>query len=790
MGSTKKQNKSYRTRATRSSGRSNLLTSDPLQNTVQLNNQLRSLGLYAAPTIGDGNCLFRALSDQYYGSPSRYGEVRREICDFIEAHPEQYEGFVDVDEFGDSSVRKGKGSGLSVYVAGMRQNATYGGHMELSAFAHLVKRNIKVVQPGLVYVIQWDPSQPKSPKSSSKKAGDSPARYTRSSSSRELDGDGDALITPGEDQDSTIYVAYHDWEHFSSVRNLRGPHTGIPRVYETVPPPTAGSSSSASPPPEEHLPPSKARKKERERKEREKKDAGRLKAREKTSFKSASNSFDKPKSKLKDNQDAVFSSQQTIGFKLKIPPRSVPTPPALYMTAATPISAGVSPLSSLPPSPTEELDGLLDAATIPLPTSAPPSVATSPPVSHSPSPAPATSSEQPSSDSEDAVMESPSVDLSATMTLPKLTQFTTAEDSAHPVNTYSSTFDLGVPSTHLHNFASYPYAHASYPAHLAQVTPTATTASYSYRSSAGSSSVSPSASTSNLTYQSSQASTTLQTTSESSLGSSTASPKTPICLPSNSSAVAIDPLSNLSHLTHLVPPPRIQRSPKRSFEESVGEEGSAESAISNSTVDSKRSRIGDVSSGATEPRGRQGHRSQQAEDSPEPAETGALPSLKDDEPESADSDDGHHTGEEALQNGLPDARSTSGLSTRSESPEESNDDDDEYVDEEETKNDEDEDEDEDGLEPSLKYVQSVVPPKVARNRYAGAYSERPLTRRQRKKLGLPKARNVSVSGKGIGKIIIPGGKSIKQSRDASSAAEWTANGNGRVDVRGFRELKI
>ncbi|KAJ3743196.1 hypothetical protein DFH05DRAFT_1400510, partial [Lentinula detonsa] len=448
--------------------------SDPLQNTVQLNNQLRSLGLYAAPTIGDGNCLFRALSDQYYGSPSRYGEVRREICDFIEAHPEQYEGFVDVDEFGDSSVRKGKGSGLSVYVAGMRQNATYGGHMELSAFAHLVKRNIKVVQPGLVYVIQWDPSQPKSPKSSSKKAGDSPARYTRSGSSRELDGDGDALITPGEDQDSTIYVAYHDWEHFSSVRNLRGPHTGIPRVYETVPPPTA---------------------------------------------------------------------------------------------------AGVSPLSSLPPSPTEELDGLLDAATIPLPTSAPPSVATSPP--------------------------------------------------------------------------------------------------------------------------------------------------TPICLPSNPSAVAIDPLSNLSHLTHLVPPPRIQRSPKRSFEES----------------------------------------------------TGALPSLEDDEPEITDSDDGHHTGEEALHNGLPDARSTSELSTRSESPEESNDDDDEYVDEEETKNDEDEDEDEDELEPS-------------------GYSERPLTRRQRKKLGLPKARNVSVSGKGIGKIIIPGGKSIKQSRDASSAAEWTANGNGRVDVRGFRELKI
>ena len=34
-------------------------------------------------------------------------------------------------------------------------SATYGGHMELSAFAHLSKRNIKLIQPGPVYVIEW-----------------------------------------------------------------------------------------------------------------------------------------------------------------------------------------------------------------------------------------------------------------------------------------------------------------------------------------------------------------------------------------------------------------------------------------------------------------------------------------------------------------------------------------------------------------------------------------------------------------------------------------------------------
>ena len=42
-------------------------------------------------------------------------------------------------------------------------SGTYGGHLELSAFAHFVRRDVKVIQPGLVYVIEWfagwDPSE-------------------------------------------------------------------------------------------------------------------------------------------------------------------------------------------------------------------------------------------------------------------------------------------------------------------------------------------------------------------------------------------------------------------------------------------------------------------------------------------------------------------------------------------------------------------------------------------------------------------------------------------------------
>lgn len=47
-----------------------------------------------------------------------------------------------------------------------------------------------------------------------------------------------------------------------------------------------------------------------------------------------------------------------------------------------------------------------------------------------------------------------------------------------------------------------------------------------------------------------------------------------------------------------------------------------------------------------------------------------------------------------------------------------------------------------------------------------------------------------------GKIVIPGGKfkgkqkTIKEEPNDEADAEWTKNGTGRVDVRGFRELKI
>ncbi|KAF8953455.1 hypothetical protein BDZ97DRAFT_1872256 [Flammula alnicola] len=65
------------------------LSHTPLQSAPALPTQLSLLGLYAAPMIGDGNCLFRALADQVHGIAVLHAEVRKQICDWIEAHGER-----------------------------------------------------------------------------------------------------------------------------------------------------------------------------------------------------------------------------------------------------------------------------------------------------------------------------------------------------------------------------------------------------------------------------------------------------------------------------------------------------------------------------------------------------------------------------------------------------------------------------------------------------------------------------------------------------------------------------
>lgn len=47
----------------------------------------------------DGNCLFRALSDQLLRDHGRnHVEVRQDVCDFIEGHTDEFKMFLVLDD--------------------------------------------------------------------------------------------------------------------------------------------------------------------------------------------------------------------------------------------------------------------------------------------------------------------------------------------------------------------------------------------------------------------------------------------------------------------------------------------------------------------------------------------------------------------------------------------------------------------------------------------------------------------------------------------------------------------
>ncbi|CEP13799.1 hypothetical protein [Parasitella parasitica] len=149
-----------------------------------LDAQLKNLGLCTKNIAGDGNCLFRSLSDQYHGHDGNHRAVRQEICQYLGANEEIYKFFVEDDQ------------SFEHHVECMSQDATFGGNMELAAFAKLKKVDIKNS-----YVINGHEDE----NEQEKEEGE-------------------------EEQRQTLHIAYHSWEHYSSVRNIHGPYSGPPEV--------------------------------------------------------------------------------------------------------------------------------------------------------------------------------------------------------------------------------------------------------------------------------------------------------------------------------------------------------------------------------------------------------------------------------------------------------------------------------------------------------------------------------------------------------------------------------
>ncbi|GAB1204675.1 hypothetical protein APSETT445_003338 [Aspergillus pseudonomiae] len=130
---------------------------------------LSKLGLYALPTEGDGNCLYYALSDQFYGDFTHADEIRVRLADHIAANKDYFMNFIAAvggerrapRRAAASAARyaycssssaspappptsKDKERSFDSKVAESRKKGVWGGAEEIQAFCQSYKRDVNV----------------------------------------------------------------------------------------------------------------------------------------------------------------------------------------------------------------------------------------------------------------------------------------------------------------------------------------------------------------------------------------------------------------------------------------------------------------------------------------------------------------------------------------------------------------------------------------------------------------------------------------------------------------------
>jgi OTU domain-containing protein 3 len=138
---------------------------------------LKKIGLGLKDIDGDGNCLFRAISDQMEGSQENYKFYRALTCKYIEDNGEFFKLFIS----DDITIEK--------YLKLIGKDGVWGGNLELQALSKALKINFVVHmlnRPALIIVNDHENIKNEKPK--------------------------------------TIHLAFHYGEnigeHYSSVRNL------------------------------------------------------------------------------------------------------------------------------------------------------------------------------------------------------------------------------------------------------------------------------------------------------------------------------------------------------------------------------------------------------------------------------------------------------------------------------------------------------------------------------------------------------------------------------------------
>lgn len=147
-----------------------------------------------------------------YGHQHEHANIRSRVIDYMREHADYYKQFIDVHPGGGirrNPKRKNAGAYSSTsnfvppseadidrvfesHLQSMSKGGTYGDNMEITAFSSAFDYDVKIYQRDFAYMVS-----------------------------------GSGVEDTGR---PVAHIAYHMWEHYSSIRNLDGPHTGMPTV--------------------------------------------------------------------------------------------------------------------------------------------------------------------------------------------------------------------------------------------------------------------------------------------------------------------------------------------------------------------------------------------------------------------------------------------------------------------------------------------------------------------------------------------------------------------------------
>lgn len=93
---------------------------------------LEEIGYFIREVEGDGNCLFRSVSEQVEGNENSHIEYREKCVNYMKDHKEIFEPFIEDDEPFDDYIKR------------MSKDREWGGNLEIYALSMLLEANFYI----------------------------------------------------------------------------------------------------------------------------------------------------------------------------------------------------------------------------------------------------------------------------------------------------------------------------------------------------------------------------------------------------------------------------------------------------------------------------------------------------------------------------------------------------------------------------------------------------------------------------------------------------------------------